>query len=71
VQGEKDPLLVIAPILMWHTQDSQGHILALASTEKVLSPFKVFPLRSTKVGARTRMLPIVRAPDVYRGTSLI
>ena len=46
---------------MWHLQDSQGQIMALAFTQTPLKPFKLFPLRSDAESPR----------GFYRGTSLI
>jgi len=39
---------------MWHIQDSQGQILAVAFRLKVVDHFKVFPLRSEADDGRVR-----------------
>ena len=40
----------LSPGLMWHTQDSQGHILVLAFRKKFSKPCKLFPPRSEAGG---------------------
>jgi len=43
---KKDNPVYVPLEKIWHTQDSQSQILALASKKRPSNPFKLFPLRS-------------------------
>ena len=63
---------------VWHTQDSQGQILALVFRLKSVNPFKVLPLRSLAAflsDSRAAHARVAHTPGLdhstYRGSSLI